>query len=111
MKVKVHVTQETSFDFTPAEAYGEVEFLTHRDLNSIKSSPGNVHTLREINHKLKAVDFDIDYFVLTGSPYIMASVFLLIGNRGIKKVKILRWDNRDHKYTPMEIDLPVTVTL
>lgn len=107
---KVYVTQETPFNFSPAEMYGEVEFLTHRDLNNIKSSLSNSHTLREIGHKLKSVDFDEDYFVLTGSPYITASVFLMMGNRGIKKVNVLRWDNRDRKYTPMEIVLPLNVS-
>lgn len=107
---KVYVTQETAFDFTTAEAYGEVEFLTHRDLSSVRSSITNTHTLREINQKLKSIDFDADYLVITGSPYIAAAVFMLIGRKGIKKVNILRWDNRDRKYTPMEIALPTAVT-
>lgn len=105
MKNKVYVTQETNHDFTPAEQFGEVEFLTCDDLNNNKSSMQNEHVLASIRHKLRKFDPANDWLVITGSPYISAAVFLMLGHMKVQSVQVLRWDNRDHRYLPMFIEL------
>lgn len=105
---KVFVTQETSHDFTAAEEYGEVEFITKDELNNVKNSLVNVGIAVEVNHKLKQFNELEDWIVITGSPYVSALVFMALGNKGIKSVKCLRWDNRDNVYRPIQLDLTLT---
>lgn len=102
---KVYVTQETNHDFTKAEQYGEVVFLTRDDLNNIKSSLQNDKVLADIKTKLRGFNPDEDWLVITGSPYISAAVFLILGHLKVYAPKILRWDNRDFRYVPMQIEL------
>lgn len=102
---KVFVTQEASLDFTPAELYGEIKFLTRNDLNNIKGSLHNEGIVQEISAKLDEFDPQEDWVVVAGSPYITALVFMLLGYKGHRSVKLLRWNNRDFIYMPMYLDL------
>lgn len=104
---KVYVVQETEHDFTPAEQYGEVIFMSVSgadDFKNIRGSQSNERLLAHLAHVLR--DFSAeDFIVLTGSPYVSAAVFLILGNRGIQSVRLLRWDNRDFVYRPLYIEL------
>lgn len=101
----VYVTQETNHDFSPAEAFGDVTFLTSHDFLNIKDSVHNEELLSELSFKLKKFNPDEDYIVTAGSPYVVAATFLLLGHRKIRNVRVLRWDNRDRKYIPLYIEL------
>lgn len=101
----VWVTQETQYDFTEAEKFGEVRFLTTRDLNNNRNSQHNEALMTEIAHRLRKFDYERDYIVIAGSPYVSALVFLLLGLRHERAIRILRWDNRDLKYTPLHLEL------
>jgi hypothetical protein len=103
---RVLVTQETSFNFAAAESFGEITFLTRDDLNNIKGSLHNESLIKDIGHKLQHFDSDEDWILVAGSPYVAAVVFMLLGWRGIRNIKILRWDNRNLIYVPMIIELP-----
>lgn len=100
----VFVTQETPHDFTKAEAFGEVKFLTRDDFNNIKNSLSNKALVRSLNHQLKKFD-DEDWIIIAGSPYVSAAVFMILARRGFRRVKILRWDNRDFTYIPLQIEI------
>lgn len=101
----VYVTQETQHDFTAAENFGYVKFLTHLDLVNIRNSGHNESVLMDLSQKLRKFDPEEDYIVIAGSPYITAAVFMLLGLRRLKAVRILRWDNRDRKYIPLYLEL------
>lgn len=101
----VWVTQETPYDFTSAEAYGDVEFITKDDFNNTKNSLVNAGLISEVVFKLKKFNENEDWLIITGSPYVAAAVFMDLGNRGVKKVNLLRWDNRDMTYRPLHIDM------
>jgi hypothetical protein len=101
----VYVTQETPHDFSKAESFGTIEFLTRDDLNNVKGSLHNERLVVDITRKLKDFDESRDWIVIAGSPYVSALVFMLLGRRGLKSVKILRWDNRDYIYVPMHFEL------
>lgn len=103
---RVIVTNETSHDFRPAAIYGEVEFLTHRDLNNNRGSALNDELIREIGKKLIDFDPEEDFLVIAGSPYVSAATFLLLGYYGIRSLKVLRYDNRDRSYQPLYLELP-----
>lgn len=101
---KVYVTYESSHDFSGAEAFGEVHFLTKDDLNNTRNSLHNEALLSDLAFKLKKFNPDEDYIVIAGSPYVAAAVFMILGFRGIKSVKLLRWDSRDRKYIPLYME-------
>ncbi len=103
---RVFVTQESPHDFSRAEEFGELVFLSHQDLNNIKGSLHNEDVLSKIRGKLIAFDPDRDWLVITGSPYITAATFMILGNKRVRTVKVLRWDNRDFVYRPLHIELP-----
>lgn len=101
----VYVTQETNHDFSSAEGFGDVVFLTHQDFINIRHSAHNEGLLSDLSFKLKKYDPEQDYIVTAGSPYVIAAVFLLLGARAMRSIRILRWDNRDRKYIPLFIEL------
>jgi hypothetical protein len=105
MNNKVFVTQETNLDFTPAEQFGEVQFLTRDDLNNIKGSLHNEAIVADLAAKLKDFDYVRDYVVIAGSPYISALVFMILGKMNLREVRVLRWNNRDFNYIPMYLNL------
>lgn len=109
-KPKVYVTQETRYDFSPAEAWGDVVFLTNADLNNMRHSKHNEQVIAKVKDALKHYDPEFDWLVISGSPYIAALVFMLIGRKQPKHVQILRWDNRDFVYQPLHIELRREVT-
>lgn len=102
---KVFVTQESSYNFSKAERFGEIIFLARDDLHNTQASLHNEQVIQEINRKLKSFDENDDWLVIAGSPYIAAVVFLILGKRGIKGLNLLRWDNRDYTYIPMKLNL------
>lgn len=103
---KVYVTQETSHDFLPAEAFGEVVFLTRDDLHNIHGSLHNESLMHHIGRAAGRFDPDNDYVAIAGSPYVSAAFFMALGKRGVLGVNVLRWDNRGQRYIPIRIDLP-----
>lgn len=107
---KVFVVQEAQLDFSQAEEYGELVFLSHQDLQNIKGSLHNEDVLNRVRGKLIAYEPERDWFVINGSPYVAAAMFLMIGQRLAARqevtVKVLRWDNRDRVYRPLYLELP-----
>lgn len=103
-KTRVYVTQETNYDFSPAEAYGEVVFVTSKDLNNLRQSQHNESVIAQIKDSLKHYNPETDWLVISGSPYVASVVFMLIGQKRPAHVQILRWDNRDFKYQPLHIE-------
>lgn len=104
-KPKVFVTQETNYDFSHAEAFGEVVFVTSMDLNNLRQSQHNERVISQVKDALKHYDPERDWLVISGSPYVASLVFMLIGRKKPNHVQILRWDNRDFKYVPLHIEL------
>jgi hypothetical protein len=102
---KVYVTQEVGVDYSKAETYGDIAFLTMEDFVNSHPSLLNEALARELRHNLRNFNPDDDWIVISGSPYVSAAVFMILGLTGIRKVKILRWDNRDLVYRPMVIEI------
>lgn len=100
----VFVTQEVNHNFTKAEQFGEIDFITRDDLNNTRNSIHNENLVSEIKHKLRNFNESEDWLVIAGSPYVSALVFMILGQKGVKNLNILRWDNRDYIYTPMYIE-------
>lgn len=103
----VYVTQENQgLDYTPAEEYGEVKFITRKEWSPIRGSLLNDELLREIKHTLTEFRPDEDYFVVSGSPTVAAAVFTALGRMRLDGgVRLLRWSNRDRVYQPVHLDV------
>lgn len=102
---KVYVTQETEHQFSDAERFGEVVFLTKDDLTNNRNSLWNEGMMANLARQLRRFDPEQDSIVIAGSPYVAAAVFMLLGHLKHQEVRVLRWDNRDYKYIPMFIQL------
>lgn len=107
-KPRVFITQEMSnFDYAPAERFGEIVFVTHREMSNHAQSVANTQVIDDVNRRMMN-DFDprVDFVVFSGSPAVAAAVFLLIGARHpLKKIKLLKWSNRDLSYKLIEIEV------
>lgn len=104
----VFVTQESTHDYRLAEEFGELIFLSlsgRDDFNNIRGGEHNRRIMMHLRRGLRDFDEEKDYIVLTGSPYVNAAVSLILGARRVKKVQYLRWDNRDHIYIPLTIEI------
>lgn len=108
-KPKVYVTQETNHDFRQAEEFGELVFLSdgRDDFHNMKNSQHNERLISHIRQKLRDFDNKTDSVVLVGSPYVQAAVMMMLGRLGQIRVTLLRWDNRDFAYIPLELSLPL----
>jgi hypothetical protein len=97
----VYVVQKPSANknILSAEKYGEFEFILG-DFPDLMFSPGP--TVSMVRKKLK--DFsDDDYLLLLGDPAAIGICvhYALQNNTG--KAKLLKWDNREHKYYCVEV--------
>lgn len=100
----VYVTQETDKDFSGAEAWGRIEFLTKDDYNNTRGSLHNEELSNRLKFLLRKYDHERDWIVVSGSPYVAAAVFNILGRMHVNRINILRWDNRDRVYRPMHLD-------
>jgi hypothetical protein len=106
-RARVYVTQETNADFSGAEAWGQVIFITAQDFHNSDSSIANRALVAEIRRTLASYDPDLDWLVIAGSPYVAAAVFATIGLKTptLTDLMVLRWDNRDRMYRPLRIPM------
>lgn len=102
----VFVTQEVpNLNYSAAESYGDVSFLTNRDFSPMAQSLNNSALMGQLKSGLATFNPFTDFVVLSGSPVVMAAVFLILGTRGFKTVPVLRWSNRDSIYQPIHISV------
>lgn len=103
----VWVTQERQgFNYTDAEKFGEIEFVTSREYTLPMNSPGNAGIKVAIITAAAKFNPDTDYLLLSGSPVIAG---VLIGNiikkHDPKVIRVLKWNKRDNDYNPITIDI------
>ena len=84
-----------------AKEYGELRFILNESEN-ILYNPEQVISL--IEDSLSLFD-EKDYLLLIGDPIAIgiATHFALLSN--FKRVKILKWDNREYKYYSIQIEV------
>ena len=84
-----------------AKEYGELQFILNESEN-ILYNPEQVISL--IEDSLSLFD-EKDYLLLIGDPIAIgiATHFALLSN--FKRVKILKWDNREYKYYSIQLEV------
>tara|TARA_R110002020_G_scaffold175051_1_gene366984 strand:+ start:563 stop:862 length:300 start_codon:yes stop_codon:yes gene_type:complete len=84
----------------PAKEFGEVVFLLPPRTN-IMFAPKP--TTSRIRYGLRGFTQE-DYLLLIGDP-VAIGVATAEAFRNTPTVKFLKWDNREHKYYPVEVEL------
>lgn len=102
---KVYILQEMgNHDYSGVEEYGEPLFVGRRDINSrfpIMGTPGNRAVVMNLFNKLYNFTDD-DFIVISGNPIMVAlALHYLVSIRKVR-VRILKWNNREFKYTPLD---------
>jgi len=107
---RVFVTQENQgIDYTPAEKFGEVVFLTRHEPSQMANSLRNADIKRELETKLRDFDPYSDFVCPSGSPAVVGLAFFILSrlpqfmSRQHQPLRILRWSNRDKTYGPINL--------
>ncbi len=105
MNPRVFVSQEHGqLDYTPAESFGDVVFLTRLDWSPVRSSLTNTALVQEIRDRLRDFRPDEDFITTSGSPVVAGIVFMILREK-TDSVNVLRWSNRDHRYQHLVINV------
>ena len=97
---KVYAIQETpGKNLLAATKFGELEFLLPPKSNLMFSTEEAVNKIRS------AVEFfgQDDYLLLVGDP-VSIGIATHYAAMNTHKVNMLKWDNREYKYFPVEIE-------
>lgn len=105
MTPRVYITQESPrFNYTPAERFGEVRFLTANDISPIANSLLNAQTIAAVRTQLSDFNADIDYLAPSGSPIITGIAMAILHER-FDNFRVLRWSNVDREYVVVSVSL------
>lgn len=95
---KVFVVQENArLDYAPAEAYGDVVFMTADEFSPVSSSIKNRDIKADIERHMSNFDPATDHLVLTGNPVVMGYAFHLAMLKA-NRVMCLQWDRFRAEY-------------
>lgn len=107
MSSKVYITQETHrLNFTDAERFGEVVFMSVGETSPMKSSIRNKAIVSDIKRMAAQFDHKQDYLLLSGDPVITAIAFHeIMARTPDKAVMLLKWDNQSKSYNDIVVAL------
>lgn len=95
---KVFVVQENPrMDYSPAEAHGEVVFMTAEEFKPMANSLRNKVILEDVQRHMDKFDPENDLLILTGNPMVMGYAF----HQAMKKsnsINCLQWDRIHGEY-------------
>jgi hypothetical protein len=102
---RVYVVQELQHDYSKAEQFGELIFLSSREITptAMGVSPANRAIIDDIKRNLHDYMPGKDYLLLAGSPIAIAWTIYLAFQRG-KQHLALKWDNQGREYVRYHID-------
>lgn len=85
------------FDYTPAEGYGDIEFLLNDSARPFVLAP----IIKELQEKLSNFS-DADYLLLTGNPALLGLAFAIAADANDGCVRVLQWHGKSGTYTSIE---------
>lgn len=101
MNPKIWVVQEGNNDYSSAEEYGEVQFITKSDLRNTPGSEQTMNVYADIRKFKTQYIPGIDYIIPVGNPMIVVLVSMVLG---FGNHKFLKWDGRRVTYVPFTLD-------
>lgn len=96
MDAIVWVIQEGNHDYSKAEKYGTVQFITKAELRSTPGSAQTEQVHEDIARFLKQYAPGIDYIVPTGNPVLVTLIGMYLETE--TDHKYLKYDNRQLDY-------------
>ena len=99
---KVYVVSETTqHNIASALDYGQIETILPPNAQIAFSV---VPTVRRIQRKLEKFT-DEDYLLLIGDPSAIGIACAVAASKNDGRFKCLKWDKRERRYIPLEVDL------
>lgn len=97
---KVWVVQEGRNDYSAAEDFGEVEFITRSDLRPMAGSRQNAEVINDIKRFRSLYVPGVDYIVPVGNLMVVTLVIMALGPM---EHRFLKWDGRRAIYIPYNL--------
>jgi len=98
----VYVVQEVkSRNVLSAEKFGTLELLLPEGSQLVLSTGP---TVRRLRYRLRNFNDD-DYLLLIGDPSAIGIACSIAATNNRGKFKCLKWDKREYKYYPIEVNL------
>lgn len=95
---KVFVSQDNDFDYRMAEEYGDLVFLSNREVLAYSGSAQNALTIHGIESGIESEYIPgLDYLLPTGGPLSIAHMYRAAFNK-TGDHQILKWDRRSARY-------------
>ncbi|WP_373081940.1 hypothetical protein [Zhongshania sp.] len=100
MTAKVFVTQEAHrYNYAPAEAFGEVHFITQKEMSTVGNSRINEQIALDIKRFLAGYIPGTDYLITSGNPITGAQIMMSLGRKfGDCEHNMLKWDSASRQY-------------
>lgn len=92
--MSVYVTNYAGHDFSAAEQYGELEYVTKGNINIYRTD----RDLYNLTEKLEKYDDEKDYLLLSGNILVNAMVLSVLLTKGVKKLNLLVYDAKNLNY-------------
>ncbi len=107
MDSKVFVFHEGPHNYTPAMLYGDVSFITNREISPFVTSQNNEAVWMDIRKFISIYHPGTDYLIPTGSTVLIAYVFMYISRTHHPSTShaLLKWDNQMGEYIEFTLDL------
>jgi len=105
----VFVTQENlKLNYSDAERFGEIVFLTAREYSASPNSLHNKQTRKVVSEKLAVFNLKEDYLLLSGSPIIMCFAYYLIAIRHLDgTINLLKWNGYNKQYDKIAFEIGI----
>jgi hypothetical protein len=101
-QVTRNMTGVTAMDFSPAEAYGELRFITRTDLPFHADSTIRAVWEDDVNEFVKNYNPVTDYIITTGQPSAIFAMGFALG-RVNKMPRFLVWRREDNAYRVLNL--------
>lgn len=104
MNTLVFITQDGPFDYSPAQEYGDIVFLTDREITPLSNQPTNKRIVEDIVRIVgESYIPGRDWILPAGSPIAIAHALRAM----FKKVgphQFLKWDAQRRRYLEYTIE-------
>lgn len=102
---KVWVVQENPrMDYSPAEAFGEIRFMTADEFRPMAASLKNEDIKADVERGAAEFVAETDWLVLTGNPIMIGYAFHLVHKEN-SRVRFLQWDRIRGEYRPYTFEV------
>ena len=97
-------------DYSPAMAYGEIEFITHQDMPLYPRSSVLMNWDLDVAAFVRQYEPLTDFIITTGQPTAIFAVGHQLGLAG-KSPRYLVWRREENRYRVLDNSLPDTSTI